>query len=241
MAHVRPSGLDDHRGGLDHGDGEGARLQAELAHRLRRHQRDHAVRTGLDVDLRHDAVELHPCDESDEAVARAREYVGRVARRRGELDGSGGECFSGDLDGRCPGRRQRARIDPPADRVVAHREQPRRLGDLVAGHSATLSPHLRVVREVFAANADVELVLRRCRRAGPSRPATPASVAAPHPPQRSHALGGHNTPPHRCRSHNSRHPSLSRTRSGVTTRCNAGAEATVGDTRTATHAGESPR
>ena len=93
------------------------------------------MRPRLDVDLRHDPVELHPRDEPDEPVAGAREHIARVAaaprraRRRARR---------ARRPGSRPARRRssaaRRLIDPPAHGVVAHAEQPGGLGDLVARH-----------------------------------------------------------------------------------------------------------
>ena len=98
---------------------------------------------GLDVDLRHDAVDLHARHEPDEPVARAREHIGGIGCRVRVVDGACGERLTGDLGGTRVGGRQQTLVDPPAHGVVAHAEQPCGLGDLVARHAPTISPQMR--------------------------------------------------------------------------------------------------
>jgi len=75
---------------------------------------------------------------SPEAIARAREAVGRIVGSVGEFDGLGGERLTGNL-GRCGiGRRQSALVDPPPNGVVAHAEQACRVRDAIARHEAKL-------------------------------------------------------------------------------------------------------
>src|SRR5690606_40670977 len=79
-----PRRLDDDGRGLDDRDGERSDVETELVHSLGRHERDDAMRARLDVDLRHDAIDLHARDEPREAVARAREHISRVVPRASE-------------------------------------------------------------------------------------------------------------------------------------------------------------
>src|SRR5215203_6130480 len=64
------------RGGLDAGD------EPEILDGIPRDRRDHAVRTGLDLDERHDAVDLDRPDHAREAVARGEAVAGRLSRGR---------------------------------------------------------------------------------------------------------------------------------------------------------------
>ena len=102
------------------------------------------MRTRLDVDLRHDPVDLHPRDQPDEPVAGTREDVRGIGCRTRELDGTLGERVAGDLGRGRIGGRQQALVDPAPDRVVAHTEQPSGFCDLVGGHGTKVSPRMRV-------------------------------------------------------------------------------------------------
>ncbi len=92
------------------------------------------MRPGLDVDLRHDPVDLHAGDETRELVAGAGEHIG-FAVRGGKRDCAVRERGSGDRGG-APLGGQQALVDPATYGVVAHTEQSRGFGDAVRGHVA---------------------------------------------------------------------------------------------------------
>ena len=98
--------LDHHVGGLDDTDRLVADLETHVVHGLGRHEADHPVRAGLDLDDRCDAVLLDPGDDAGEPVA----------RRSGD---------DGALDGRLA-----TLVHEPGDLV--HLDQP--LAALRAGH-----------------------------------------------------------------------------------------------------------
>src|SRR5436190_11038782 len=142
--------LDDDRRRLHQCDRALADLEGELVDRLGAHERDDPVRPGLDLDLRHDRVPADIGDEADEPVARRAPYAGLVGCRTRILDGDPGEAGAVDDDptGRVLRRRQPTRSDPPADRVVARREEVSSLADPKMRHTGVLHAASAVMCDV---------------------------------------------------------------------------------------------
>lgn len=103
--------------------------------------------TGLDVDLRHDAVDLHARHDPDEGVARAGTVLVSVTRVVRHRDREGGERLAGDLGGYGIGHRQQTLVDPATHRVVAHTEKTSGSRHTVRRH-ASIMPHARVVEAI---------------------------------------------------------------------------------------------
>lgn len=158
-----PGRLDEHRRGLDHRRRARADLEAELAHRLARHERDHAERPALQLDLRHDRVGRDRGDEPGEPVAGRRTVRRRVVGRGRAPDRERREVRADDHgpSRRVGGRRQRPRLDPAAHGVVAHAEQLGGLADPEMRHGE----HSRTADAVWRPRSST--ILRQRRRTAP--------------------------------------------------------------------------
>jgi hypothetical protein len=155
----RARDLDGNVGGLDGGDRQHSRLQAEVVGRLAAEQGYEPVRPGLDFDLSHHGVADNPGDQAAEPVARGVGHHGLACgavRRLGQFLGKPGQRHP--INGEPP-RGIGDRFDPPIlgpapQGVSADPEQAGRFPDPEGRHPGILA-QIRLQAPVMATSTSV--------------------------------------------------------------------------------------
>src|SRR6478735_1606868 len=135
------SSLDHARRRLHRSGGGDAGDEPEILDGIPRHRRDHAVGTGLDLDERHDAVDLDGPDHAREAVACGEAVSGRLSRRRGAEPVDLGPRDTPSV-ARIAHRAQLAAAVPAAEGVDADAQGARRLPKGEVVHLSFQGTHL---------------------------------------------------------------------------------------------------
>ena len=125
--------------------GNGAGSQLQLVCGLSRHERDDAMRPGLDLDLGRDLVLHHARDDARKAVARRLTDDGCRLRRVGQLQRELGQRRPVDqpLPAARTTRPQPPGLGPAPHRVHADPQQLGGLPHLEFGHSQEIIPQMR--------------------------------------------------------------------------------------------------
>jgi molybdopterin-binding protein len=140
--------LDDNVCCFDRCDRRRTRSESQFVGCLSAHKCDHAMRTGLDIDLRHNPVLDDVCHYAGETVTRGLSHEGLGLGLVDQINGEAGKFAPVDdaMPAGRPPRAQSSGVGPAPEGFGADSEQGRRPAHSVLGHGRMLAHNPPVVR-----------------------------------------------------------------------------------------------